>query len=300
MPDSDRRLLPSMPMLASFEVAARLGSISRTADALNLTQSAVSRQIAHLEEWLGESLFDRAGRRISLNACGQSYLADIAPALAQIRRATRPFVHPPESRVISLATLPSFGMRWLAPRLPRLTKLHGDMVVNISAQADIFDLEREGFDAAIHVGDESWPGAIHDLLFHECAVPVVAPHIADCIRDPEDFLSVPLLVQSERRDAWERWFALAGVDADVPKPQATFSHFLMLAQSVAAGAGAALLPTFLIQDELTSGALVSPIDLPFDEGRSYYLVWPKGKAENPALSAFRSWILDEAAGVTSA
>jgi len=291
----DRRLLPPTAMLAAFETAARLGSISRAAEALNLTQSAVSRQIAHLESWLGARLFERHGRRITLNPRGASYAADIAPALAQIRRATAPFIHPPENRVIALATLPSFGMRWLAPRLPGLTARHGDLVVNITARADIFDLATQGFDAAIHVGDQDWPGARHDWLFREQVVPVVAPALAQGIHAPRDLLRLPLLVQSERADAWDRWFAHAEVAGAAPAPQASFSHFLMLAQAVVAGGGAALLPSFLIREELASGTLVTPLDLPMDETRAYYLVWPEGQDASPSFAAFRAWMLEEAA-----
>lgn len=299
MSDGDRRLLPPMAMLASFEMAARHASISRAADSLSLTQSAVSRQIAHLEEWLGVTLFDRVGRRIVLNTRGAAYLSEIAPALAQIRRATAPLVHPAAGQVISLATLPSFGMRWLAPRLPRLTARHGEMVVNINARIDIFDLEREGFDAAIHVGLPDWPGAKHDFLFREQVVPVVAPRLleglAGGLAGPADFTRLPLLVQSERRDAWERWFAHIGLDVAVPPAQGSFSHFLMLAQAVSAGAVVALLPTFLIREELANGTLVVPFDMAIGEARTYYLVWPSARAANPAFSQFRQWILEEAA-----
>ena len=299
MTDGDRRLLPPMAMLASFEMAARHASISRAADSLSLTQSAVSRQIAHLEEWLGVTLFDRVGRRIVLNARGRAYLTEIAPALAQIRRATAPLVHPAAGQVIALATLPSFGMRWLAPRLPRLTARHGEMVVNINARIDIFDLEREGFDAAIHVGNADWPGAEHDFLFREQVVPVVAPRLLDSLpgglRGPADLMRLPLLLQSERRDAWERWYAHIGLDVVVPAAQASFPHFLMLAQAVSAGAGVALMPSFLIREELASGALVAPFDIAMGEARTYYLVWPRARAANPAFGQFRQWILDEAA-----
>ena len=298
MNDGDRRLLPPMAMLHSFEMAARAGSISRAADALSLTQSAVSRQIANLEGWLGATLFDRHGRRIVLNARGRAYLEEIAPALATLRRATAQLVNPPENNVIALATLPSFGMRWLAPRLPRLTARHADLVVNIIARVDMFDLAAQGFDAAIHVGGPDWPGATHDFLFREQVVPVVSPTIAAQydIRAPEDFARVPLLVQSERRDAWGRWFAAAGVAEPGAAAQSSFSHFLMLAQAVSAGAGAALLPTFLIEAELAAGTLVIPVDRPMDEERNYYLAFPGGARMTPAFARFREWMLAEARG----
>ena len=294
MSEEDRRTLPPMAMLHSFAAAARHGSFSRAAAEVGLTQSAISRQIAHLEEWLGVSLFDRTGRRVSLNEAGHAYAEEVEAALGAIRRATARAMARPSERVIELATLPSFGMRWLAPRLPRLTERHPDLIVNFAARADEFDFAIEPFDAAIHFGRPDWPGAVCDLLFREAAVPVVSPSLAEGVREPRDLARLPLLVQSNRRDAWARWFALAGVDHVPEGPLPGFSHFLMLAQAAAAGAGAALVPSFLIEPELASGALVRPFDLPLPSERAYYLAYPPARMESSAFRQLRDWMLAEA------
>ncbi|MFM2410673.1 MAG: hypothetical protein RL481_1501, partial [Pseudomonadota bacterium] len=114
------------------------------------------------------------------------------------------------------------------------------------------------------------------------------------IRTPADFLQVPLLVQSRRRDAWERWFRLTSVNHDEPLNPASIAHFLMLAQAVAAGAGAALLPTFMIEAELAAGTLIVPLDLPLIEDRSYYLVYPIENLERSAVRQVRDFICEEA------
>ncbi len=294
MSEEDRRTLPPMAMLHSFAAAARHGSFSRAAAEVGLTQSAISRQIANLEEWIGAALFDRAGRRVSLNDAGRAYADEIVPALGAIRRATARAAERPSERVIELATLPSFGMRWLAPRLPRLTEQHPDLIVNFAARSDEFDFATEPFDAAIHFGRPDWPGAVCDLLFREAAIPVVSPTLAEGIEKPGDLARLPLLVQSNRRDAWARWFALAGVDHVPEGPLPGFSHFLMLAQAAAAGAGAALVPSFLIEPELASGALVRPFDLPLPSERAYYLAYPPAKMESSAFRQLRDWMLAEA------
>jgi LysR family glycine cleavage system transcriptional activator len=293
----DRRSLPPMAMLHCFEASARLGSFSRAAEALHLTQSAVSRHIANLESWLGTTLFDRHGRRVAINATGQAYLAHIAPALASIRRATSRILEPEPDHIVELAVLPSFGMRWLAPRLPRLTRQHPDLVVNISARTDIFDLAREPFHAAIHVGGPDWPEANHDLLFHEDVVPVVSPALLARrpITAPEDFLGIPLLIQSQRKDAWAQWFALFGLEGPAPDKLPSYSHFMMLAQTVKAGGGAALLPTFLIASELEAGELVVPIGTSLTQGRSYWLAYSEESKKNAAFGRFRAWLAEECA-----
>ena len=134
---------PSMIALRCFAAAARTGNFTRAAVELNLTQSAVSRQVAKLERTLGVRLFTRVGPYLNLTERGQAYAAAIAPPLAAIVAATERFRSELEAGVVTLATLPSFGMRWLAPRLSLLTRAHPDLVVNLFARSDEFDFAGE-------------------------------------------------------------------------------------------------------------------------------------------------------------
>lgn len=296
MSEARRRLLPPIGALASFAAAARHDSFSRAGEEVGLTQSAVSRQIAVLEDWLQLTLFRRNGRRVELTAEGRAYADAIGPALDRIRAATANAIAKRPDSELSIATLPSFGMRWLAPRLPGLTARYPDIVINIAARSFPFDFAEEAFDAAIHFGLPDWPGAAHDLLFREEAIPVCSPArlAAQPIERPEDMLRWPLLVQSSRLGAWAQWFRLAGLDTVPPPPSGTFEHFLMLAQAAAAGGGIALIPRFLIQPELATGALVSPLPIPLSSEDAYYLVYPESRAAMPALRNVRDWLLEEA------
>lgn len=292
---SERRALPPMGALNSFAAAARHGSFSRAGAEVGLTQSAVSRQVALLEDWLQTPLFTRTGRRVALNAEGRAYAEAIGPALDRIRGATTRLLNRRPATELDIATLPSFGMRWLAPRLPGFTAEHPELVVNFAARSRDFDFAQENFDAAIHFGHADWPGADHHFLFREAAIPVCAPAwlAANPITVPDDIRGKPLLFQSSRRDAWAQWFRAAGLDPPAGGGPA-FEHFLMLAQAAAAGAGIALIPSFLIEPELASGALVSPLDRPLSTDEAYYLVHPAGMAGGP-LGAFVAWIVREAA-----
>ncbi len=294
--NNSRRLLPPMGALASFAAAARHDSFSRAGEEVGLTQSAVSRQIALLEDWLQTSLFDRSGRRVKLSAGGETYLKSIGPALDRIRAATANALSSSSDRELNIATLPSFGMRWLAPRLPALNTLHPDIIVNFAAKSYPFAFSDEVFDAAIHFGAADWPDATHDLLFHEEAIPVCAPgRLAEFpIDHPIDVLSWPLLIQSSRRDAWSKWLQAAGVDLPAPPPSGSFEHFMMLAQAAAAGTGLALIPRFLIEPELADGSLVSPLDINLRTEEAYYLVFPSNRPISPSLANFKAWIVSEA------
>lgn len=296
MSDTSRRLLPPMAALHCFATAARHGSFSRAGAEVGLTQSAVSRQIAHLEDWLQMTLFERHGRRISLSADGRAYAEAITPALERIRRATARALERRPERELAISTLPSFGMRWLAPRLPGLTERHPDLIVNFLARSEAFDFADEDFDAAIHFGLPDWPHAGHDLLFREEAIPVTAPALLaeHKVKQPADLARLPLLVQSSRRNAWAQWFERAGIATAAPAVGPSFEHFLMLAQAAAAGAGVALIPSFLIGPELESGALTCPFPLPVSGEQAYYLVYPPDRLANPMFRHFRDWIIQEA------
>ncbi|MEE4450741.1 LysR substrate-binding domain-containing protein [Novosphingobium resinovorum] len=292
-----RQHLPPMAALNTFVAAARLGSFSRAGDHVGLTQSAVSKQISILEDWLQMPLFERRGRRVTLNAAGQAYAEQIRPALDRIRSATEQALRRREGRELSIATLPSFGMRWLAPRLPGLTERHAGMTVNFALRSFPFDLRDEGFDAAIHFGQPDWPDASHLFLFREETVVVASPAWleAQAVTSPRDLLRAPLLFQSSRRGAWTRWFAGCGI-MDVPDLKGpTFEQFLMLAQAAASGLGAALVPRFLIDPELRSGTLVMPFAQGLTSDDAYYLVRRPDWENDPALKAFSEWIVEEAA-----
>lgn len=294
---SNRRLLPSMTALMIFEAAARTGSFGRAASRVALTQSAVSRAIAALEESLGVTLFHRAGRRVQLTEVGRAYADRIGVALDQIRRATAGTIEAGNAPApIAIATLPSFGMRWLAPRLPRLFARHPDLAVSFSTRVAPFDFAQETFDAAIHFGESDWTGAAADLLIHESMVPVCSPRFAHekKLRTAADLRQQTLLEQSMRPNAWQEWFHKAGVPAAAIRPRQKFEHFMMLAQAAAAGAGIALLPRFLVEAELADGTLLCPCDIALRSRQAYYVVYPHSRVANPSFAMFREWLLEEA------
>ena len=293
-----RKWLPPMSALTAFEAAVRHGGFSRAGEEIGLTQSAVSRQIAQLEAMLQTPLFDRIGRRVRLNDAGRVYADALLPALDRIRQATARAAARAPQTALRIATLPSFGMRWLPPRLPLLTARHPELVIDFAARSQPFDFTHEDFDAAVHFGvAKDWPGVQMDFLFREEAIPVCAPDwlAAHPLRTPADLLNVPLLSQTSRRDAWPRWLAAAGVDASELAPGPTFEHFLMLAQASAAGAGVALIPSFLIRPELDAGTLVVPFARPLSNEQAYYLVYPPEALSRPAVAQFRDWMLEQAA-----
>ena len=293
---NNRTLLPPMGALHSFVAAARRGNFSRAGADVGLTQSAVSRQIALLEDWLQTPLFDRAGRRVRLNADGRAYLEAVGPALDRIARAGQDLRAPTRASELAIATLPGFGMRWLAPRLPLLSERHPELVVNFTARAEPFDLAAEAFDAAIHFGRPDWPGVEHVFLFREQAIAVCAPDWAarHQLSDPAQLAELPLLALALRPTAWADWLRGQGLTLRPRAGGAVFDQFLMMAQAAVAGAGIALLPRFLIEPELAAGTLVSPFAHVLETQGAYYLVHRRDDGR-PALAQFAAWLVEQAA-----
>ena len=154
-----RRFLPSLSLLSAFEAAARTGSVTIAARELDLTQSAVSRQIRALENQLGVELFVRERQTIRLTLAGDAYAREIREALRRISTASLNLRANPDGGTLTLAVLPAFGSRWLMPRLAGFLEHHRGMSVNLVTRLSPFDFKLDSIDAAIHFGDSIWPGA---------------------------------------------------------------------------------------------------------------------------------------------
>jgi LysR family glycine cleavage system transcriptional activator len=294
--NESRRFLPSTALLAAFEAAARTGSMTLAARELNLTQSAVSRQIKLLEEQLNVELFIRERQAIRLTAAGGAYARDIRDALRKISTASFNLRANPSGGTLDLAILPTFGTRWLAPRLPRFLAQNPGVTINLATRLSYFDFRAEALDAAIHFGQPDWPGAQIALLRSEEVIPACSPDLKQRydFRVASDLKKAALLSISTRLGAWDRWFSTHNAPAGAAQAM-FFDQFATVAHAAIAGVGVALLPSFLIQDELASGKLVPAVNLPMESSERYYLVWPPERSTHPPLIAFRDWLLAETA-----
>ncbi|RMF08288.1 MAG: LysR family transcriptional regulator [Alphaproteobacteria bacterium] len=289
-----RRFLPSISLLSAFEAAARTENFTAAAEELSLTQGAVSRQIQALEEQLGIALFRREKKRVHLTAAGHAYAREIREALKLIARASLSVQANPEGGTLNLAILPTFGTRWLAPRLNAFLAGHPGVTVNLSTRILPFDLEAEHFDAAIQYGPGTVAGTEHIKLLEEALIPVSAPGLKDQldVRTPADVARAPLLHIETRPKAWQQWLEAQGVSATATGGL-LFDQFATIAQAAIHGVGFALLPRFLIEQELSEGRLVVAFDRPLYGIGGYYLTWPKAKGDYPPLARFRDWIVAE-------
>lgn len=293
-----RRLLPSLAQLSAFESVCRTGSTLAAADDLNLTQGAVSRLIQNLESQLGVALFLRQGRRLVPTDAAQAYARDVSRAMDLISRGSMRVRSTPGGGTLALSILPTFGTRWLAPRLPRFLAAHPGITINLGTRLRPFDFDDEGFDAAIHFGERTWPGAGYARLFGERMVACCAPgfRASHPITGAADLIGLPLLQLETRPDAWADWLAHHGVTQPAPLGM-LFDQFAPMIQAAIYGMGVALLPEFLARAELAEGRLIDAWGGPVPVRGDYWLVWPLAGGEYPPVVAFRDWLLDEVRGM---
>jgi DNA-binding transcriptional LysR family regulator len=289
-----RKLLPSTSALAAFDSVARLGSFSGAAEELSLTQGAISRQVSGLEEQLGIQLFDRTSRGVSLTSAGAEYAKVVANALSQIRSASLQVMTKRHSDQLNLAILPTFGTRWLMPRIPQFVARHPEITLNFATRIGVFDFDRDGIDMAIHIGQPDWPGAECTFLMEEMVAPVSSPAFlaSHPIRKGEDLLRLPLLHMASRPGAWNHWFESLGI-AGTSSQGMRFEQFGSVAQACIAGLGVALMPLFLIDSELAAGQLVEVFPHQVRSTSAYYAVAPLSKADFRPVVAFRAWLIEE-------
>lgn len=285
-----RRYLPSITALLAFEAVARLGTATRAATELSLTQSAVSRQIKTLEEQLGVDLMVRQGRSLVPTQTGQEYVREIREILARLAQASITARTERRSGSLTLAILPAFGMHWLAPRLGDFASAHPEVTVNLSTRLRPFSFAASRFDAAIHFGHEDWPGVHYLPLMPETVVAVCAPGLPGVpFDDPADMLTHPLLHLETRPRGWARWLAELGVQ-ESPTAGMMFDQFATMAQAAIHGMGIALLPTFVAEPYLRARQLALAAPQTTQSIGSYFLVWPEDRPPPPALEAFRDWV----------
>jgi LysR family glycine cleavage system transcriptional activator len=286
-----RRFLPSISLLSAFEATARTGSVTQAAKELNLTQGAVSRQIKVLEQQLEADLFQRTRQTLILTLAGEAYVREVRAALRRISNASLALRGNPQGGSLNLAILPTFGTRWLTPRLPQFFDQNPSIKINLITRSSPFEFEHESIDAAIHYGTDDWQGVQAAHLCDEVLLPVCSPALSErcAFTQPRDVRDAPLLHMTSRPDAWEQWFAANGASEDTTHGM-LFDQLTTLCEAAMAGLGVALLPEFLFRAELASGRLLKALDRPMAAQASYYLVWPIERASHPPLVAFRRWI----------
>ena len=288
---------PPLHALLGFAAAARAGNLTRAAESMHLTVSALSHQIRGLEERLGRRLFERSSRGVRLTGDGQHLMHRVAPHLDALEQALRPY-GPRHDDVLTLSVTPSMVSAWLVPRLGGFLATHPQVQINLQSIAAAVDFEREReVDAALRIGRGHWPGLISEHLFDEWVAPVASPELVARLGGPppiQELRTWPLLGEpDDGHEQWRAWFEAHGGEPP-ERYAANFDDTEALLRAAASGVGVALGRLTRARLLLESGHLVRLSDTSLRTQYAHYLVYPQRSADHAGLLAFREWLLAEA------
>lgn len=289
--------MPSMMALQCFEAVARHMSVTRAAEELHMTQSAISKQIAQLEALLRNPLFLRVRRRLQLTPAGALYQSEVRTILNQVDMSSRYILtYGSETQVLTIGTQPTFGSRWLIPRLQRFMAAHPDIQVKVRSETRPFDLMQAKIDISFFFGHGTLPGAQCLELFEADVVPVCAPGFLRGGRIASlDELSQQTLIQcASRPEAWHDYFSHQQFQSDSSYHGPRFDTFYMCVRAAEGGCGIALTPRLLAEEELQAGKLVIPWGYVQPSDGAHFVAYSEHSAEVPKIKQFVAWVRDEA------
>ena len=285
--------LPPLTAVRAFEAAARLGSFTRAAEELHMTQAAVSYQIKQLERRLGLTLFRRQPRQVVLTPAGQRLAPAVLDAFRQLHAAFAGTVEHEEAG-LAITSLPTIAATWLVPRLGLFQLAHPRLAVRLDTTVPLVDLAHGEFDVGIRIGTGDWPDLQADFLLPSLFTPLCSPAQRGLLRTPADLLALP---RFGRERWWRAWFDAAGLpEADfTAKPGVELDVEQHAVTAALSGHGVAITSPLLFEHDLATGRLWQPFDVVVRDHRDYWLAYPAVRRNSAKVRAFRHWLLEQAA-----
>lgn len=295
------RKLPALSAMKVFEVVGQTRSFTRAAEMLNLTQSAVSRQVRNLEKQLGENLLIRHHHDLELTRAGAELLATLQLAFHNVEQTVRSIMEKNNRNRLRINVPPTFAKRWLMPRLSRLRQALPEVEISLSTDLRDTLAERSLLDCAIRFGDGEWPMLQSRILMTERHIAVCAPSLLNAAGrsgpiDLSSFTFLHVLAAADQRYlTWQHWLDAAGLsDTDV-RSGLEFDLLDLVIEAACSGLGIAVVDRFMVGNQLQSGQLVPVLDVEVEGHESYWLVTRTDQPETANLRNFRAWLLSEIA-----
>ncbi|OBZ93337.1 LysR family transcriptional regulator [Pararhizobium polonicum] len=288
-----------MPLnaLRVFEAAARLGSFTKAGDELRMTQTAVSYQIKLLEDHVGEPLFFRRTRQVSLTEAGERLAPKVAQGFSILEEAIAA-LRSDAGQLLHIDSTATFAQQWLTRYLGGFQLKHPNIAVRLSTSPVVNDFASTQADVAIRWGTGHWPGLKMHRIMRMDFSPMLSPKLAATvggIHEPADLLKLPIISAAD--PWWKQWFAAAGIDdpglSRFPANELGTQSFD--AGMALASQGVAIVNPKHFQEEAESGRLFQPFELTCHDGRDYWLVYPESRRNIPKIRDFRDWLLEELA-----
>lgn len=288
-----RRRIPSTTALLCFEAAAWTENFAQAASDLNMSQSALSRQIQILETYVQQQLFTRAKQRVKLTAAGKTLRAELSRQLETLE-ATLLHIrsHDSQEGALNIGTYPTFGSRWLMPKIIALSQQHPGFTLNTITFLSNDAIDPSLVDIAIAQGDPPWSDYRADYLLPETLIVITSPALMERpTSSPDQLYTQRILQHTTRPLSWEIW--LRGQGHSLPRPLIgpMFNQFEMLIDAVKAGHGIAIVPRLLVETELATGQLIKAHPYEETPESAYYLLTPTAKVGIQKIERIRNWFL---------
>jgi DNA-binding transcriptional LysR family regulator len=284
--------------LGALEAAARLGSFTRAAEELGMSQPAISQQVKRLEQRLRTALFVRRGRGVSLTADGLQLCLEVRNARERIDAAIAALERRGgSSNLVTIAVSNGFASLWLLPRLTRLREACPTIDLHIRTTERPEDYAAEQMQLCVRRGEGYWPGQECWKLADEIIYPVCSPHYRAThasIADPADLARHRLIHVHDnvfRHVVWADWFKAMNLPASEMSTGFEFNDYALSIRAALAGEGVALGWDYLVGDLLAQGDLVAPIPQPLSTGQAHWLITPRAAALTPAMARVRDWLI---------
>jgi len=285
--------LPSFHLLLAFEAVGRRLSFKQAAEELFLTPPAMTYRIKELEQYLGFSLFLRAGKKIEFTPAGQSYFKTVHQVVADLKRGTDRVLRDFSVRKLRINVLPFMASELIIPQLEDFRQAHPDLHLQIDTDSDVVDFQWADVDVAVRFGDGKWPGLIAEKLLDVEVSPVCSPQFAkqQSLTHVADLKGQTLINFDSSSGGWSDWCKQLGVNLGKPPQEINFNNYVYVLRAAEQSSGIALGVFPLINFWLDAGRLVRPIVQSITMPKSYYLVYREEDKERQDILAFRDWLV---------
>lgn len=290
--------LPTLTGLSVFEAAARHLSFRLAAEELNVTTSAVSRQIKAVEEEIGMALFNRSARGVALTPTGEALYAVLSQSLSRISEVVQREKYGARASRVTLACSHAMATMWLMPRMGKFWRLHPEVVVDHLLSDWQRDFRRADVELRIRYGTGAWPNETSQLLFSETLYPVCSPAFArkHAGATAADLPMLPLLHVEWSEPDWTDWeeFLWRANIPHGPLMGGRINNFSVTLQASQDDQGVAVGWHRLVHPLIKGGKLVRFTEVSMPAPGSYYLTYNSNRDLSDAARALKDWLLAEA------
>ena len=274
---------PPLNALRGFEAAARLGSFHKAAEALNLTQSAISQQIRSLETYLEQPLFHRSGRSVSLTDAGHDLLSTTQSLLQHLAVGIRRLDQYRKPNQLVVNTSPAFARHWLLPRLADFHQRCPDVDLWLFTSFEVPDMATETIDLAIRDDLSAQAECNFSVLHQDQLYPACHPSLLDVPAARRTTL------HGEREMDWSHWQLEGGEDVGQQGEGLNFSDPGLLLDAACEGLGIALVSQLLAQRAVERDQLQA-LSVQRVRGPAWACLVHRDSQDDPLAQQFLQWL----------